>query len=76
MYTGGFTANMKKFLIAALLLCAFAMGQSRPRMVYQGTERVHMETFDYFHDTETKQEVVCVFGSINVASCYLTGRTW
>ena len=71
---------MKKVLVVAAVLGAFAIGQNMPRMVFQGSEEIQDKNghviFDYFHDTQTKQEVVCVFGGLNVASCYLTGRTW
>lgn len=71
---------MKKIVIALLILGAFALGQNQQRMVFQGSERIQDGNgsilFDYFHDTQTKQEVVCAFGRMNVTACYLTGRTW
>jgi hypothetical protein len=71
---------MKKILVVAAVLCAFAIGQNMQRMIFLGSEEINDKsghvTFDYFHDTSTKQEVVCVFGGLNVAACYLTGRTW
>ena len=72
--------NMKKVLVVVAVLCAFAIGQNRQRMVFLGSEEINDKnghvTFDYFHDNQTKQEVVCVFGGLNATACYLTGRTW
>jgi hypothetical protein len=71
---------MKKIAIALAILGAFALGQNTQRMVFLGSERVADKNghvlFDYYHDTQTKQEVICVFGDLNATACYLTGRTW
>ena len=73
---------IKKSLIAIAILAAFALGQSGQRMVSMGQERVDTlhgngrMIIDYLHDTETKQEVVCVSYMNTGTSCYLTGRMW
>jgi hypothetical protein len=73
---------IKKILIAMAILAAFALGQSGQRMVSMGQENVDTPhgdgrmVIDYLHDTETKQEVVCVSYAQTGTSCYLTGRTW
>ena len=66
---------MKNIVIFLLLACC-VYAYERPRMSYQGTQKEHQETFDFFHDNETGQEIVCVFGTLNSPSCYLTGRKW
>jgi hypothetical protein len=72
---------MRTILLAVLfLLGGYAIAQHQNRIIYLGRERVEDPDshlwFEFFHDTETKQEVVCVYGGVNAPSCYLTGRTW
>lgn len=67
------------FGILALTNVALIWAQTRPRIVYEGYQKVYDNdshtTWEFFHDNETHQEVVCVL-TINAPSCYLTGRTW
>ncbi len=72
---------MKTLILCILFLVAgYAIAERSQRMQFQGYEKVKDQSdivlFEYFHDTETKQEVICVFGGVNVASCYITGRIW
>lgn len=51
---------------------------SRPRfeMILDQYHEPKNHSFEVFHDKETGQEIVCVYGGLDMASCYLTGRSW
>lgn len=61
-------------LVVFLSLAAFT--QSRYRMAMLGQERHDDHQFEFWHDNETGQEMVCVYNGLATPACYLTGRTW
>lgn len=58
------------------MLVIIIQAEQRYRMSVLGHERHDDYSFEFIHDNETHQEVVCIFGKLDAPSCYLTGRKW
>jgi len=66
------------FVIIFLAGMATAADDPEPRFEHLRIERhrEHDTTFEMWYDKATGNEIICGYGNLSAASCFLSGRNW